>query len=198
MVDVKEIRWFYKRFNIGTIMRRRKLKAFLALTAIIACVAMLILVVFFLQTSNADKKIAAWMMHADYMGSEGVILQSKRNNCGPSALKMVFDHYHVSSSLQEIEGQIGLTDKGSSMLALKEMADLKGLKAVGWRLTLEDLLRSTFPSILFVNKDHYVVADSISAAGDIYLRDPAIGKLRITKQKLHNIWEGETLVFKKK
>jgi len=177
-------------------MKRGKFIAFLGLTGILVCVTGFV-VVLFLQTPNANKKIAAWMMHADYLGSEGVLLQTKRNNCGSSALKMVFDHYHVSSTLQEIEGKVGLTEKGSSMLALKDMAELKGLKAEGWQFIPEDFLRSAFPSILFVNKDHFVVADSISAVGDIYLRDPAIGKLRIAKQKLHRIWEGETLIFKK-
>jgi ABC-type bacteriocin/lantibiotic exporter with double-glycine peptidase domain len=177
-------------------MRRRKFLALLALTGILICVTGFIVVILFLQTPDISNKIEVWMMHADYLGSEGVLLQTKRNNCGSSALKMIFDHYHVSSSLQEIEGQVGLTDKGSSMLALKEMAEVKGLKAVGWRLTLEDLIHSAFPSILFVNRDHYVVADSVSASGDIYLRDPAIGKIRIAKQKLHRIWEGETLIFK--
>jgi predicted double-glycine peptidase len=197
MVDVKQIRWFYQGFKFSAIMKRRKLIALLGLTSILVCVAGFIVVVLFLQTPNADKKIAAWFMHADYLGNEGVVLQTKRNNCGPSALKMIFNHYQVPYSLQEIDEKVGLTEIGSSMLALKEMAELKGLKAEGWRLTLEDFLRSAFPSILFVNKDHFVVADSISSDGDIYLRDPAMGRLRIAKQKLYKIWDGETLIFKK-
>jgi ABC-type bacteriocin/lantibiotic exporter with double-glycine peptidase domain len=179
-------------------MKRRKFIAFLGLTGILVCVTGFIVVVLFLQTPNAHKKIAAWMMHADYLGSEGVLLQTKRNNCGPSALKMVFDHYNISSSLKEIEQCVKLTEKGSSMLALKEMAELKGLKAEGWRFTLEDFLRSSFPSILYVNKDHYIVADSVSVDGNIYICDPTIGRLRISKEKLNKIWGGETLVFKKK
>jgi len=178
-------------------MKRRKLIALLGLIGILVCVTGFIVVVLFLQTPNADKKIAAWFMHADYLGNEGVILQTKRNNCGPSALKMVFDHYHVSSTLQEIEEKVGLSEKGSSMLALKEMAELKGLKAEGWRLTLEDFLKRQFPLLLFIHNDHYVIADSVRN-NEVFIRDPAIGRLKMDKNKLTNIWSGETLIISRK
>jgi ABC-type bacteriocin/lantibiotic exporter with double-glycine peptidase domain len=174
-----------------------KQKKIIAAIVLITSVSGLIVACWFFQKPDASRIIFAWMMNAEYIGSENVVMQTNHNNCGPCALKMIFNHYNISSSLKEIERGIKLTEKGSSMLALKEMAELKGLKAEGWRFTLEDFLRSSFPSILYVNKDHYVVADSVSIDGNVYVCDPAIGRLRIAKEKLSEIWEGETLVFKK-
>jgi ABC-type bacteriocin/lantibiotic exporter with double-glycine peptidase domain len=143
------------------------------------------------------KKISIYSKDVDSIGNKNVILQNKDNDCGPVALKMIFDHYHIPSTLNEIETSVKLKDKGTSMLALKEMAELKGLHAEGWRLTLEDLLKAEFPVILFVNGDHYFVADS-ALSDTLFVRDPTFGKLRLRINKLSEKWKGETLLFKKK
>jgi ABC-type bacteriocin/lantibiotic exporter with double-glycine peptidase domain len=143
------------------------------------------------------KRFRSWWMGGEYLGSEGVVLQDKQNNCGPAALKMVFDYYGIPSTLAEIEQSVGLTAKGSSMLALKEMAELKGLRAEGWRYTLKDFLKAQMPVIVFVNGDHFAVVDSITEHKEILMRDPALGRLKLPAKRLPNIWNGETLVFGK-
>jgi ABC-type bacteriocin/lantibiotic exporter with double-glycine peptidase domain len=131
---------------------------------------------------------------SDFLGTAGVVLQNKRNNCGPAALKMILDHHGIPSSLGEIEGRISLTRRGASMLALKEAAESMGLSAEGWRYTMEDLPKAPFPAILYVNGDHFIVADSI-VSGRVFVRDPAVGKLRLQRSGLLGIWEGETLLI---
>ena len=74
----------------------------------------------------------------DPLENAKVILQNKENNCGPVTLKMIFDHYKIPCTLDEIESNIKVTRRGISMLALKEMSELKGLHAEGWRLTVDD------------------------------------------------------------
>lgn len=148
----------------------------------------------FLQTPNASKKISAFKMGAEYLDNKGVVLQTKYNNCGPSALKMIFDYYKIASTLEEIDNNVGLTKKGSSMLALKEMAELKGLKAEGWKLTLDDFMKRQFPVLLFVHENHYIIADSVGD-NEVFIRDPAIGRLKMNKNKLTSIWNGEAIIF---
>lgn len=132
-----------------------------------------------------------------YLGSCGVVLQSKWNNCGPAALKMIFDHYHIPSSVEEIEQSVGLTDEGSSMLALKRIALTKGLKTEGWKLSFRDFATRPFPLLVYIRNDHFVVVDSV-VADAIFIRDPAVGKLKLSQSKFLNIWNGETLVFSNK
>ena len=136
-------------------------------------------------------------MNTDFRERGYAVFQMKENNCGPIALKMIFDQYNIPSSLPEIETRTNVNDMGASMLDLKEMAESKGLHAEGWRLSLDDLLKAKFPLILFVNGDHYIVADSIRS-DTLYVRDPSLGKLKLQMNKLSEKWKGESLIFRKK
>ena len=142
-------------------------------------------------------RLSAWYVGGEYEGKGGVLMQTRYNNCGPCALQMIFDYYKIPSTVDEIERNIRLTENGTTMLALKEMAELKGLHAEGWRLTSKDFLNSSFPLLLFVRNDHFVVADSICNY-TVFLRDPAIGRVIIPTRKLSQIWQGEALIFNEK
>ena len=136
----------------------------------------------------------AWRLGGEYVGKDSVRLQTRENNCGPASLQMIFDHYGIVATIEEIERSTGMTEKGVTMYALKETAILKGLYADGWRLTMEELLGIRFPALLFVNTDHFVIADS-ARGEELFLRDPAIGRVRISRWRLSQIWKGETLLF---
>ena len=98
-----------------------------------------------MATPDGPRRFSAWRVGGGFAGTEGVVLQDKRNNCGPAALQMAFEHFGIASTVKEIEEQVGLTERGSSMLALKEMAERKGLRVEGWRLTVEDFVVSAKP-----------------------------------------------------
>jgi ABC-type bacteriocin/lantibiotic exporter with double-glycine peptidase domain len=140
---------------------------------------------------------SGWYAGGEYQGREGVIFQTSYNDCGPAALQMIFEHYKISITLDEIERSVRLTGNGTTMLSLKQMAELKGLHAEGWRLTVNDFLNTSFPLLLFVHNDHFVVADSVCNR-IVFLRDPAIGKVEIPTTDLPQIWRGEALVFAQK
>lgn len=167
------------------------------LTATILLAFLFLAVLYIPSARDGIENYYAWRMGGEFLGKEGVVLQDKSNNCGPAALKMIFDHFEIPAKLTEIEQHVDLTHRGSSMLALKEMAELKGLKAEGWRFTLEDFLKVPMPAIVFVHDDHFAVVDSVSKDHQVYVRDPARGRFRLAANKLPRIWEGETLVFQK-
>ena len=154
----------------------------------------LLLLLLLLDTSNGFTKASTFIIGGEYLGQDGVVMQTKQNNCGPSALKMIFDHYKIASSLDEIEKAVHLTKSGSTMRSLKELAESKGLKAAGWKLTMKDFIASPVPSLLFVHDDHFIVVDSV-VGNSVFIRDPAIGKIKMTERKLQEIWKGETLIF---
>jgi ABC-type bacteriocin/lantibiotic exporter with double-glycine peptidase domain len=129
------------------------------------------------------------------LGFDGVVLQDRGNNCGAASLKMVLDRRGIDVSLRELELRLRATRHGSSLLALKTTAESYGLHADGWKLRGEDLFRISPPVILFVESSHFVVLDSLDADGFLFLRDPAMGRVKIMKQHLMNIWKGEALVF---
>lgn len=130
-----------------------------------------------------------------YLGVEGVILQNHSNNCGLAALMMIFEYHGIKVSPGEIERKTKLARQGVSMLTLKELARSFGLQATGWRLNSGDLSSVRFPAILFVENRHFVVVDSMGGEEVLFVRDPAIGRLRISRKVLMDEWKGETLVF---
>ena len=132
-----------------------------------------------------------------YLGNDGVLFQKSPNGCGLTALRMIFRHFGVETSEEEMTHQVGVSGMGYSMLMLKEIAESKGFHAAGWRLTEGDLKDSPFPLILFVHQNHFVVADSISSH-QAYIRDPAVGRVRIPLKELSRIWSGETLLVEER
>ena len=151
----------------------------------------------FLAFQHPRVTVFGWQKEEIYLGNQGVRLQTGINDCGPASLQMIFDHYEIPCTIQEIKRTIKPTEKGSTMLALKEMSELKGLHAEGWQVTVKDLSNILFPAILFTRGDHFVVADSV-CEDDVFVRDPAIGRLKIAKPKLSLMWKGEILLFKRK
>lgn len=173
----------------------KRTAAFIALVLILVAGGIILGFAIVIATPDGPRRFSAWRVGGGFAGTEGVVLQDKRNNCGPAALQMAFEHFGIPSTVKEIEEQVGLTERGSSMLALKEMAERKGLSAEGWRLTVEDFLASTKPCIVFLNGDHFALVDSVSRGGKVYLRDPAIGKVRIPLSRFPALWNGEALLF---
>lgn len=150
-----------------------------------------------LRSPNFSRQVTARLKGAEYLGSEGVVFQAGRMNCGPTALKMVLDAFGIPSTLAEIEQKAGLTDRGTSMLTLKMVAESKGLRAEGWKYALEDFKAAPMPAIVFTHGNHFAVVDSLSKDGSVFLRDPAIGRLKMAKRKFLKVWNGETLIFRR-
>jgi len=148
-----------------------------------------------LSDPTSGYELAARERGASYLGSEKVVMQDKTNTCGPAALKMILDAHGQEVELGDLEIGSDTMSAGWSMQSLKVIAEQHGLRAEGWRLDLEALCRCRFPVILFVESRHFVVADGVDTAGFFYVRDPAIGRMKINRRALNKIWNGETLVF---
>jgi ABC-type bacteriocin/lantibiotic exporter with double-glycine peptidase domain len=148
-----------------------------------------------LSDPTSGYEIAAHERGASYLGTESVVMQDKSNTCGPAALKMILDAHGKKAQLSELERGSDTVRTGRSMQSLKEIAERYGLQAEGWRLDLDALCRCRFPVILFVENRHFVVADGRDTSGFFYIRDPAIGRMKIHRRALGKIWTGETLVF---
>ncbi|MFA6467758.1 MAG: cysteine peptidase family C39 domain-containing protein [Bacteroidota bacterium] len=161
-----------------------------------AVLFLLLLTGIFIHTPAAGKKIEAMLMNAEYLGPEGVVFQKHSNDCGLSALQMVFNHYEIPSTVEALEQTITLSPNGASMLVLKETAEKKGLHVRGWRLTVNDLLAKPFPAILFIKGNHFIVVDSVRHE-ELFLRDPALGRIKMPVEQLPKIWGGETLILTK-
>lgn len=124
-----------------------------------------------------------------------IVFQDRTNNCGAAAIKMILEHFGHAGSLRNLERKLTLATEGTNMQQLKEAAEAYGLHAYGYRLGKEDLARIRYPIIMFLKKNHFVVADSFDASGFLLVRDPATGRVRISQHVLAELWGGEALVF---
>jgi len=167
------------------------------LLIICSCVTALHLAAALATQDSARRHLAAWLKGARYEGLEDVALQTHNMNCGPSALKMVLDSLGVKRTLAEIEDAITIDERGSSLFDLMTYAQNQGLRAEAWQLNVDDLQDKKLPAIVFVYQDHFAVLDRITPQGEVQLRDPAIGQLRMNKDAFEKIWNGETLLIKK-
>lgn len=84
-------------------------------------------------------------------------------------------------------------DDGVSLATIIATARDFGVHLEAWRLRTEALDTLRAPAILWIDKDHFVVFDSLTAAG-IYLRDPATGRIRTSKMNLAARWDGTAAV----
>ncbi len=130
------------------------------------------------------------------LGTGGVVMQQHQWDCGAAALKMIFDHFGIDSSYDDLLHGIDTGARaGASMLTLKQLSENRGLRCAGWRLAAEDLRSIPLPAILLLRRQHYVVLRSVSANGDALLLDPARGRLRVPFRRLCSLWGGESLLF---
>lgn len=128
-------------------------------------------------------------------GTEGVVRQRGSSDCGAAALQMVFAHFNVECDYERLASKLEIGSGGTSMLRLKRVAESEGLRCRGWRLAARDLNSIPLPAILFLRRNHFVVLDALDTGDGLFVRDPARGRLRITRRKLASIWRGEALLF---
>ena len=116
--------------------------------------------------------------------------------CGPKALDIVLRSKGINISEEEFN-LLSKNGSQNSVQELKEFIEMKGLKAYGVRVEIEQLDTVQFPVIALVKPDHYIVL--LSAGKEGYtLIDPEKGERPFTyssKEALEGIWTGNILTF---
>jgi predicted double-glycine peptidase len=87
------------------------------------------------------------------------------------------------------------TDKlGTSMYGLVRTAQSKGVNATGMRLSVEDLRPNMIVHVTIDGEGHYSVIRKISNES-VYLADPSLGNIEMTREKFSAIFTGNALVI---
>jgi hypothetical protein len=147
------------------------------------------------QHSEIFKRVRAGLRGASFVGVSNVVLQSRGNDCGVAALKMILAAHGVECDVADLASKLQLTPSGTSMFALRRVAGEFGIPAKSWVIKPVDLGRIQLPAIAYVNKDHFVVIRRFIAPDVLEVDDPALGKLRWPLRAFRKLWSGETLVF---
>ncbi len=142
-----------------------------------------------------------------------VVKQALDYSCGAAALATLLIYYYgditseaeILNMLKEhlTPEELAIkTERGFSLLDLKKVAQKRGYRAAGFRLTPEQLTRLVAPVIVFVEPlgyKHFAVLRGVRN-GMVHLADPARGNLRMRIDQFAgygNEWEGIIFVLGK-
>jgi predicted double-glycine peptidase len=140
-----------------------------------------------------------------------VVKQQQDYSCGAAALATLMMYYFgeqtsereildslISQLTEEQRQQKAL--KGFSLLDLKQVAEMKGYQAAGFKLTATQLLGLSAPVIVFLEVQgykHFAVLRAIDR-GRAYLADPARGNMRMSFSRFLDEWRNIVFVLGKK
>jgi predicted double-glycine peptidase len=137
-----------------------------------------------------------------------VVKQRLDYSCGAAALATLLRYYFgEETSEQDIiewlkarltKDEMGVKAvRGFSLLDLKYVAQEKGYRAAGFKLTLEQLGQLAAPTIVPVQPfgyKHFAVLRGVDR-GRVFLADPARGNLRMSLERFSSEWDGIVFVL---
>lgn len=108
-------------------------------------------------------------------------------DCGPTCLQMLAYHYGRKFKLQTLRNLCETNKDGVSLLGISEAAEKIGFRAIGAKLTLNDLSTIDSPVILHWNQEHFVILYKIKN-NRYFIADPAIGLLELSEFEFVKQW----------
>lgn len=132
-----------------------------------------------------------------------VVRQQTDFSCGAASLATILkyaygmdvDEISVMQGLLQVSDPEIVMKKGFSLLDLKNYAESLGLRARGYRVSLERLMAIRVPTIVMLDLDgyrHFVVLKRITG-GRVYLADPSRGSKVITLDEFMDAWVTRTV-----
>lgn len=111
-------------------------------------------------------------------------------DCDPSCLAMIVKYYGLHPNIEDIRNKCGLNKNGVSLLGIANVAESIGFKAIGCKLSFEDLInKAPKPCIIHWNQNHFVVVYKIKRNSyNIYVADPSKGYIKYKKEEFLEHW----------
>lgn len=122
-----------------------------------------------------------------------VRLQMNQYDCGPICLQMILAYYGYEANflkLKERFASLGNGRDGSSMLKIKEVAQLYHLQGVAKKVSHTQLDNKFLPVILFWEDKHFVILENIKKKNQYTIVDPAMGRQVLTEQEFARKFSG--------
>lgn len=124
-----------------------------------------------------------------------VVMQMEALECGAASLTMILSYYDKWIPLEQVRSDCGVSRDGSSAKNILKAARNYGLKAQGYRMEPEALVKNgEFPCIIHWEFNHFVVLKGFK--GDkAYINDPARGEVSVTMQEFDEAFTGVCIMF---
>ncbi|MCL6628994.1 MAG: DUF1573 domain-containing protein [Armatimonadetes bacterium] len=117
--------------------------------------------------------------------------------CGPTALLVVCRSLEVPADLEELKRLSAFNEeRGTTMLGLKQAAEAKGLRAVGMKIGLEELVGADWVAIAHLWGNHFVVVEA-GKDGKLRVTDPPYGPKLVPREQFAEAYSGFALLVAK-
>lgn len=137
---------------------------------------------------------------------KSVIQQQFDYSCGSAALATLLSFHYgkPTTEAQTFEKMFEVGDKdairrsGFSLLDMKNYLETVGLRADGFRISLDELDEAGIPAIALIDTNgykHFVVIKGLDG-GDVLVGDPAFGMTVHTRAAFEELWEGIIFVVR--
>ncbi|MDX2029346.1 MAG: peptidase domain-containing ABC transporter [Blastocatellia bacterium] len=123
-----------------------------------------------------------------------VLSQLSRTECGAACLAMILGYYGRRATVAEVREACGIGRDGVSALTMVEVARGYGLRAKAYAVEAGQLGQLRLPAILHWGGSHFVVLESW-AAREMGVVDPAMGRLRVSREQFQAGFTGVALTF---
>lgn len=118
------------------------------------------------------------------------VTSPRRNDCGPTCLKMILDYYGTEIPLEQLIGECGLKYAGCSMGDMKRVGNAHGLNCIPYKMDAEEVVRQDRPSIVWWRYNHFCVCCGLNDAGDVVICNPDRGRFPIDFGSFEAIYSG--------
>lgn len=125
-----------------------------------------------------------------------VVMQMEATECGAASLAMVLAYFGKWLPLERVRLDCGVSRDGSNAKNLLLAARRYGLKAQGFRCSLEGVQKMQFPLIVHWSFNHFVVLCGFKNNKAI-LCDPGRGRVAISMEEFDECFTGVVLSFEK-
>ena len=132
---------------------------------------------------------------ARFIAQDRARLQSSLDDCGPTALA---DFLELSGlpvpSPDSLRRLAGTKPSGTTLGDLGTAAGSAGLRVFPVRWDPAELSQLPLPSLVWVERSHFVVIARRSRSDSVEVHDPAAGRYRMASERFARLWSGEALV----
>lgn len=125
-----------------------------------------------------------------------MIMQMEATECGAACLSMVLAYFGKWLPLEQVRLDCGVGRDGSNAGNLLKAARTYGLKAQGYRCSLDGVKKMSFPLIIHWNFNHFVVLCGFKKERAV-LSDPGRGRLTVSMQEFDEAFTGIALAFER-
>ena len=119
-----------------------------------------------------------------------VVMQLEVLECGAASLTMIMHYYQKWIPLEQARVDCDVSRDGSNIKNIVQAARSYGMKAEGWKVEPEDLLKEgPFPCIIHWGFNHFVVLCGFKGKNAV-LNDPARGRVTVSWEEFDREYTG--------